>query len=107
MKIRTLCLILSFILTLVACSSQKQVSTYGPPSGMGIRHAGDLVFISNEKIVIRYGGEEHSFLITEKTKLLVPINELKTGDPVSVLTTLEDEKTALDVKRGFIEIPIK
>jgi len=107
MRVRTICLILSVLFTVVACSSQKQVSTYSPPSGMGIRHAGDLVFISNEKIILRYGGEEHSFIITEKTKLLVPIGALKPGDPVSVLTTLEDEKTALDVKRGFIEIPIK
>jgi hypothetical protein len=76
-------------------------------SNVGIRHAGTLVSISNDMIVIRYDGKDHNFRITANTKLLVPLDQLKPGDNASVLTTVDDQTTALDVKRGLIEIPIK
>ena len=101
------CLLFIVLVMMVSCASHKSMKESDKSSISHLYgHAGTVVSISNDMIVINYDGKDHNFKITSNTKLHIPLEILKTGDNASVLTKIDDQTTALDVKSGLIEIPI-
>ena len=78
------------------CSASRPVGEHH----LGIRSAGKLVTASKDRIVLRLPDGERTFRITQNTDVLVPLETLRPGDVVNVLTTTEDQETALEVKGG-------
>lgn len=70
---------------------------------MGVTYAGDLVSLSAETIVVRFGDADHSFKITERTQFTVPKEELRPGTPVKIWAPLSDQDTAYFVQKGYLQ----
>ena len=74
--------------------------------------AGELVSISKTQVVLHYQDKDHVFVINKKTKLLdgdgkqISISAFKKGENVKVTSDV-DEKVAMEVKKGGIEIQIR